>query len=103
MPAKSEKQRRFFAACEHGAGYASCPKGMTHNQMHDFAVKPAGGFGKIKSHMPKGATQTPKGDLGKRASQEYMAQRHFKESGYCEEASRYFGSGVSEPGKIGEK
>lgn len=38
MPAVSKAQRRFMAACEHGAGYASCPTGMTKQQMHDFAA-----------------------------------------------------------------
>lgn len=38
MPAESKSQRRLMGACEHGAGYASCPKGMTKAQMHDFAT-----------------------------------------------------------------
>lgn len=38
MPAESKAQRRFFGACEHGADYASCPKHMTKDQMHDFAA-----------------------------------------------------------------
>ena len=38
MPARSKSQQRLFGACEHGAGYASCPKGMTKAQMHDFAA-----------------------------------------------------------------
>lgn len=25
MPSKTPKQKRFMAACAHGAGYASCP------------------------------------------------------------------------------
>ncbi len=33
-----------MAACEHGAGYASCPTGMTHQQMHDFAATPRKGL-----------------------------------------------------------
>ncbi len=37
MPAKSVAQRKLFGACEHGSDYASCPKGMTKKQMHDFA------------------------------------------------------------------
>jgi len=37
MPAVSKSQRRLMGACEHGAGYASCPKGMTKSQMHDFS------------------------------------------------------------------
>lgn len=27
-----------MGACEHGADYASCPKHMTREQMHDFAI-----------------------------------------------------------------
>lgn len=38
MPAKSIAQRKLMAACEHGAGYESCPKGMSKDQMHDFAA-----------------------------------------------------------------
>jgi len=38
MPSVSKAQRRFMGACEHGAGYESCPKGMTKQQMHDFAA-----------------------------------------------------------------
>lgn len=37
MPSKSIAQRRLMGACEHGADLASCPKGMTKGQMHDFA------------------------------------------------------------------
>lgn len=103
MPAKSEKQRRFMAACEHGAGYPSCPKNMTRGQMHDFAIKPSRGLPKVILHMPKGATQSPKGDLGKRNAQEYAAQRGFKHSGTYLDSQAAFGSAVSEPGKIGEK
>lgn len=44
MPAKSIAQRRLMGACEHGAGYASCPKGMSKGQMHDFATTPEKGL-----------------------------------------------------------
>jgi hypothetical protein len=41
MPAKSVAQRRFFAMCEHGVHVrGQCPKGMTKQQMHDFAATP---------------------------------------------------------------
>ena len=36
-PAVSKAQRRFMGACEHGAGYASCPKGMSRKQFRDFS------------------------------------------------------------------
>lgn len=43
MPAKSEKQRRLMAAAEHGAQFPLAKKlrrQMSHEQLHDFAVKP---------------------------------------------------------------
>ena len=46
MPAVSKAQRRLMGACEHGADYASCPQGMTHQQMHDFAATPEKGLPK---------------------------------------------------------
>lgn len=42
MPAKSEKQRRLFAAAEHGATFKKAEelrKSMSQNQLHDFAQK----------------------------------------------------------------
>ncbi len=33
-----------MGACEHGANYAACPKGMTKQQMHDFAATPEMGL-----------------------------------------------------------
>lgn len=44
MPARSKAQRRLMGACEHGADFASCPKHMTHQQMHDFAATPEKGL-----------------------------------------------------------
>lgn len=44
MPAVSKAQQRLMAACEHGAGYSSCPKDMTKQQMHDFAATPRTGL-----------------------------------------------------------
>jgi hypothetical protein len=38
MPAKSVAQRRLMGACEHGAKLDKCPKGMTKEQMRDFAT-----------------------------------------------------------------
>lgn len=38
MPSVSKAQRRLMGACERGANWASCPKGMSKSQMHDFAV-----------------------------------------------------------------
>lgn len=37
MPAVSKAQRRLFAACEHGADYASCPQ-MSHQKMREWAT-----------------------------------------------------------------
>lgn len=57
----------------------------------------------VKSNMPAGATQSPKGDLGERRDHEYKAQRHFKNDGSAESASGYFGASVASPGSVGEK
>lgn len=43
MPSVSQSQQRLMAACEHGAGWASCPH-MTHSQLHDFAATPRKGL-----------------------------------------------------------
>lgn len=42
MPSKSESQRRLFAAAAHGATFAKAKQlrqSLTHEQLHDFAVK----------------------------------------------------------------
>lgn len=52
MPAVSKSQRRLFGACEHGAGYSSCPKGMSKSAKHDFAATPEKGLPERKK--PKG-------------------------------------------------
>jgi hypothetical protein len=54
MPAVSKSQRRLMGACEHGVGYAACPKGMTKKQMHDFAsTKEAGLPNRVKKAKKK--------------------------------------------------
>jgi len=53
MPAVSIAQRKLMGACEHGAGYASCPKGMTKEQMHDYASTPDKGLPKRVSKFSK--------------------------------------------------
>lgn len=67
MPSVSEKQRKMMAIAEHAPGKLFARnKGaltMSHGQLHDFAVKP-------KSYMPKGATMSPKGDLGQYRAEE---------------------------------
>lgn len=40
MPAKSVAQRRLMGACSHGADYDSCPKGMSHEKMREYASTP---------------------------------------------------------------
>lgn len=42
-----------MGACEHGAGWSSCPKGMTKDQMHDFAVTKESGLPKRKGKAKK--------------------------------------------------
>lgn len=65
--------------------------------------KSGGGVGPIKSHMPKGATQTPKGDLGERRVKESDTQRGFKSRGAYLDASEAFGANAPMPGSMGEK
>ena len=60
-------------------------------------------FYHVKSHMPSGATLTPKGDLGVRSVKEADAQRGFKNHGGGEASSAYFGSHAAVPGSMGEK
>jgi hypothetical protein len=37
MPAVSKAQRRLFGACEHGAGYSSCPN-MSKEKMREWST-----------------------------------------------------------------
>lgn len=62
-----------------------------------------GGVGPVRSHMPKGATQTPKGDLGERRVKESDTQRGFKNHGSYFDASEAFGAKAPMPGSMGEK
>ena len=55
------------------------------------------------SHMPKGATQTPKGDLGANRVKESDGQRGFKNRGKALSGAEAFGSNVGAPGHMGEK
>ena len=54
-----------------------------------------------KSHMPKGATQSPKGDLGARRVAESDSQRGFKNRGGSLSGAAAFGSGVGTIGSMG--
>lgn len=58
MPAVSKAQRRLMAACEHGAGYASCPTGMTKAQMRDFATTKEKGLPRRVKKMQGGGIAT---------------------------------------------
>lgn len=52
MPSKTPKQARFFAACAHGAGYASCPPS---NVSKEFNQADKGGAmlrRSAKPHLP---------------------------------------------------
>ena len=72
----SESQRRLF-----GADYARAKAGkatrtgMSKKSLRKHASMP------IKSYMPSGATQSPKGDLGARRVAECDKQRGFKRAG----------------------
>ena len=58
---------------------------------------------RYRSHMPKGGTLSPKGDLGMLRAKEGDTQRNFKNRGNGESAAGYLGSNVGMPGKMGEK
>lgn len=93
MPAVSERQRRYMAMCAHeGKSTKGCPTSMSKAQMRDFSYT---------SHMPKGASQSPKGDIGRHSDKEYFVQRHFKESGSILDSREAFGSNVGTPGHMG--
>jgi hypothetical protein len=52
MPAKSQAQARFFRWAEHNPAQAAAEgkaTGMTHDQMHDFAVTKDAGLPKKKA------------------------------------------------------
>jgi hypothetical protein len=57
MPATSAKQRRFFGFVEHNPEKAKAkgvyPKGMTHDQMHDFAVSKEKGLPATPAPLPR--------------------------------------------------
>jgi hypothetical protein len=55
------------------------------------------------SHMPKGASQSPKGDIGGNRVKEADAQRGFKNHGGVLSAPEAFGSRVGTPGSMGER
>lgn len=57
----------------------------------------------FKSHMPAGATQSPKGNLGDRRVAECDAQRGFKNHGGKLDGAAAFGKKTSSPGKIGSR
>lgn len=67
MPSSTERQRRFM-----GAEYARARAGektrtgMPMKKLREFARKPK----MPMSHMPKGATQSPSGDLGEKRQKE---------------------------------
>jgi len=58
---------------------------------------------KITSHMPKGATQSPKGNLGERRVAECDAQRGFKSRGGALDGASAFGSRIGTIGSMGEQ
>lgn len=58
---------------------------------------------KPRSHMPKGATQSPKGDLGDRRVAECDSQRGLANHGGKLSGSDAFGSNIGTIGSIGEK
>src|SRR2546428_12600663 len=95
MPASTERQRRYFAMCAHspGASKKGCPK-MSKAKMREFS---------FKSHMPKGATLSPKGDLGRLSEAEDNSQRGFKAKGGRLNIMTYLVSMPYAPGKQGDR
>lgn len=72
MPSVSKKQQHLFQAAEHGASFPMAKKvreGMSHEQMHDFAVgsekgKPEHvkhGRSATSKHAPFGRKPNPRG------------------------------------------
>jgi hypothetical protein len=66
--------------------------GMSVPQLEEFAM---GKKGKgMKSHMPKGATQSPSGDIGLHRQNEADTQKGFKDKGpVLKVAGRFSGIG----------
>lgn len=75
MPAKSEAQRRYMMGWLHSPGTMKGEKPkMAKHKMEEYAVK---------SHMPKGGSQSPKGDLAELRGREIAGAfpRGFKSKG----------------------
>jgi hypothetical protein len=98
MPSETPKQRRFMGAeLARKREGKKTRTGMSEKALAHFA-------GGVKSHMPKGASQSPKGDLGRLRVAEANSQKGFKKSGGSDTSSEYFkGAGSLMPGEIGEK
>ena len=47
---------------------------------------------RMKSHMPKGVSDSPKGDIGEKRGMEADKVAHFKRDGKVMKAASYFGS-----------
>ena len=88
MPSTSERQRRFMGA-ELGRLRAGkkTRTGMKETQLEDFAMKM-----KPKSHMPKGVSQSPSGDIGAHRQMEADMQKGFKNAGKIVKTAGKFGS-----------
>jgi hypothetical protein len=59
--------------------------GMSAAKLEDFAMKP-------KSHMPSGAGQSPKGDIGEMRQKEAGTMKGFKDAGPVKKTAGKFGS-----------
>ena len=87
-----------------GGGYESIgmrPPGKPIGAIRGRPQRPIGD--RPITHMPKGATQSPKGDLGKFRVMECDTQRGFKNRGKALSGSEAFGANVGTPGHMGEK
>ena len=84
MPSVSEKQRRFFGAelARKRAGKET-KTGMGAKKLRHFA-------GAVKSYMPAGSSQTPKGDVGKKRQQEAKSTRKKFKGTRAVDAASYF-------------
>ena len=70
-----------------------------------MSTKQSYATGKPISHMPKGASQSPKGDLGALSDKECKAAfpHPLANAGGVLSGAGAFGSGIGEIGKLGEK
>ena len=91
MPAKSEKQQRFMGAelARKRAGKKT-QTGMSESQLEEFATMKHGKYKKaMKSNMPRGASQSPSGDIGAKRQEESVKMGGFKAGSTVKTAGKF--------------